>query len=351
MMTNDPTYYRPVAPPQIIENAYTQDQYERLLGVVRDNGPWTLILSQHFKSPDEVIATGSGMIPEGFKPTWEMFLNPVFRGNLAKGHTVLHTEIEDCFYNEKFLDLARNYWGAKFARPESMLFNIQGPTQSAEAPHLDATRYRGISMNNSPIWLMNMMTKTRLFNDWRQKKAQVIAWYYKGTIGGGFTYWPDGPQAAPAQINAPMWGRAVVVENEMLFHTAQSNGPSAMRKPQGLTIDSVMGPDPDSPGGWQITTDGKVIQEIPEEEFRLLIHWGCEVFMDEKELELTLDHTDDLTHDQVFDMIVADLRSRGETFEMPSDPLTDQKFIGLMTRVYDPGKPAQFPPEPEELAA
>ena len=87
------------------------------------------------------------------------------------------------------------------------------------------------------------------------------------------------------------------------------------------------------------------------QEFRLLIHWGCEVFMDEKELELTLDHTDDLTHDQVFDMIVADLRARGETFEMPSDPLTDQKFIGLMTRVYDPGKPAQFPPEPEELAA
>jgi len=73
--------------------------------------------------------------------------------------------------------------------------------------------------------------------------------------------------------------------------------------------------------------------------------------MDDEELKLTLDHTDDLTHDRVFDMIIADLRERGETFEMPSDPLTDQKFIGLMTRVYDLGKPTHYPPEPEELAA
>jgi hypothetical protein len=50
-------------------------------------------------------------------------------------------------------------------------------------------------------------------------------------------------------------------------------------------------------------------------------------------------------------MLIADLRARGETFEVPTDPLTDQRFIGLLTRVYDPGKPAFFPPEPEELAA
>lgn len=350
-MSKDSSYFRPVAPPQVIENAYTEDQYRRLLGIVRDEGPWSLILSQHFKSPDEVIATGSGAIPENFKPTWDMFLSPVFRGYYAKGQLATRPEIEDCFYNSKFLDLARGYWGAKYARPESMLFNIQGPSQGTDSPHLDATRYRGISMNNSPIWLMNMMTKTGLFERWRQKKAQVIAWYYQGKIGGGFTFWPDGPQGEPSQIHAPMWGRAVVVENEMLFHTAQSNGPTAMRKPAGLAINSMMGPDPDSADGWQITTDGKVIQKIPAQEFRFLVHWGCEIFMDDKELELSLDQSDDLSHDIVFDMIVADLRARGETFEMPSEPLTDQKFIGLMTRVYDPGRPRILPPEPQELAA
>jgi len=38
-------------------------------------------------------------------------------------------------------------------------------------------------------------------------------------------------------------------------------------------------------------------------------------------------------------------------FEVPSDPLTDKAFIGLLTRVYDPGAPSIFPSEPEESLA
>ncbi|HEY4545341.1 MAG TPA: hypothetical protein VIG90_02800 [Pedomonas sp.] len=343
--------FRPVAPPQIIENAFTQDQHERMLNVVRKNGPWSLILAQHFKSPEEVIATTSGSVPEGFTPTWDMFLSPVFRGYFAKAHTMLHPEIEDCFFNTKFLDLVRGYWGAAYATPENMLFNIQGPCQGGGSPHVDATRYRGISMHNSPIWLMNTMTKTGLFERWRAKKAQVITWYYKGKVGGGFTYWPDGPKEQPQQIKAPMWGRAVVVENEMMFHTAESNGPSSMRRPEGLAINSLMEPDPTTPGGWQITTDGRVIQQVPEEEFRFLVHWGADIYMDYAELKRALDHTDDLTHEQVFDTIIADLRARKVSFDMPSDPLTDKTFISLLIKVYDPGTPAIFPPEPEEAMA
>ena len=52
-----------------------------------------------------------------------------------------------------------------------------------------------------------------------------------------------------------------------------------------------------------------------------------------------------------FDILIADLRARGEQFEMPGDPLTDKAFIGLLTRVYDVGIPLHFPPEPEEAQA
>jgi len=342
---------RPIADPQVIEDAFTPDQHARLLDIVRRNGPWSLILAQHFNSPEEVIATTSGMVPEGFTPTWDMFLSPVFRGYLAKASTALYPEIEDCFYNTRFLDLVRGYWGAAYATPENMLFNIQGPCNGGGSPHVDATRFRGASMHNTPIWLMNTMVKTGLFKHWQAKKAQVISWYYKGRIGGGFTYWPEGPTEAPRQIKAPMWGRAVVVENEMMFHTAESNGPSALRRPSGLAINSLMSADDSNPGGWQITTDGQVIQRIPEQEFRFLVHWGADIYMDYQELKVALDHSDDLTHEQIFDMLIADLRARGETFEMPTDPLTDRKFIGLLTRVYDAGQPAIFPPEPEEAVA
>ena len=343
--------FQPVSPPQVIEGAFSEDQHRRMLDVVRQHGPWSLILAQHFKSPDEVVATTSGSVPEGFTPTWDMFLSPVFRGYFAQASTALYPEIEDCFFNAKFLDLVRGYWKAEYATPENMLFNIQGPCWGSSNPHLDATRYRGISMNNSPIWLMNTMTKTGLFEPWRAKKAQVISWYYKGKVGGGFTYWPNGPQGQPEQIKAPMWGRAVVVENEMMYHTAESNGPLAQRRPEGLAINSLMAPDPATPGAWQVTTDGTVVQHIPEDEFRFLIHWGADIYTDFAELKRALDHTDDLTHDQVFDIIIADLKARGEQFEVPTDPLTDKAFIGLLTRVYDPGQPSIFPPEPEEALA
>lgn len=342
--------FRPVAPPQIIENAYTDDQHDRMLDYVRKAGPWSLILAQHFKSPEEVVATTSGQMPEGFKPTWDMFLSPVFRGYLAQAGTCLVPGIEDCFYNTKFLDLVRGYWKAEYAKPDNMLFNIQGPCRGTDMPHVDATTFRGITYQNTPIWLMNMMVKSGLFNRWRAKKAQVIAWYYKGRVGGGFNYWPDGLQAAPAQIKAPMWGRAVVVENEMMYHTAEANGQKALRYPEGLDIDSLI-QGASGGTGWDITTKGRVIQTVPEEEMRFLVHWGADIFMDLAELKRSFDHSDDIDHDRVFEMLITDMRARGLTFEVPTDPITDQGFISLLTSVYDPGKPAAFPPEPEELAA
>jgi len=195
------------------------------------------------------------------------------------------------------------------------------------------------------------MAKSGLFKRWQAKKAQVIAWYYQGRIGGSFTYWPDGPKGQPKQLKAPMWGKAVVVENEMMYHTAEANGPSALRRPEGLAYESLIGADKGGEG-WRITTGDTVIQQVPEQEIRFLVHWGAQVYMDFAELKVSLDHSDDLTVDRAFDMLIADLRQRGEQFETPSDPVSDRSFIRLLTRVYDLGKPEIFPPEPvEDLAA
>ena len=106
---NNQSLFRPVAEPQIIENAYTEDQRQRLFDVLHRDGPWTLILAQEFTSPEQVIAATSGSLPEGVEATWDMFLSPVFRATLGQGHASLFPEIEDCFYNLKFLDLVRFY--------------------------------------------------------------------------------------------------------------------------------------------------------------------------------------------------------------------------------------------------
>jgi hypothetical protein len=43
--------FLPVAPPRVIENAYSDDQHARLLKLVRDKGPWEMILAPPLQVP------------------------------------------------------------------------------------------------------------------------------------------------------------------------------------------------------------------------------------------------------------------------------------------------------------
>lgn len=356
MPTDLASVIRPIAEPRILDGAYSDDQHRRMIDVVRRERPWQLILAQHFSSAEEVVATMSGAMPEGVTPTFDMFLTPNFRGYFAKYGTCLYPELEDCFFNREFLAQARSYWNADYARPENMLFNIQGASHSYDPAHLDATQFRGIDQKNTPIWLMNTMTKSGMFQRWLMKKAQVIAWFYKGTIGGGFTYWPQGPLAEPKRLAAPMWNRAVVVQNEMMYHRGEANGPLDQRLPKGLAFESLFGADPETDDGWQITTGSNVIQKVPAQEMRFLVHWGAEIYSDYAELKMVMEHSDDLTHEQVFDIFIKDMRQRGHDFAVPTDPLHDREFIKLLTAVYDLGTPRIYPaeapgPHQEQLAA
>jgi len=341
--------FRPVAPPRVIESAYTQEQFDRVVRVVRENGPWPLILAENFKSPEEVIATTGGTIPEGLTLTWDMILqgSGVFRGYLARQGVCYYPELHDSYYNARFLELVRGYWGAKYAEPETFLFNIQGATAIGGPPHLDGTVFRGMTMENTPIWLLLIMSKSGLFRHWQSKKAQLTGWFYKGHIGG-FNYWPDGPRGDVKQVHAPMWGCAVLAENEMMFHHARATGPASKRRVDGMDISSTFGIDPTSPNDWQIETNGEVNQRIPAEDMRLLLHWGARVFMDFDELKTALDHTDDITHERALDMLMSDLRQRNVAFQVPTDPFSDRAFVAALSKAYDVKGPANIPVDPDE---
>ena len=154
---------RPASPPVEVSDVYTDDQRERLLDVVRTQGPWNLIIAQHFASADELMATMSGTFPEGFTPSLDMFLTPTFRGYLANYGTVLYPGLHDVFYNESFLNRAKSYWNAEYAKPEMMLFNINGPCANRDPGHLDSPSFRGVRHENAPTWLCSIMGKSGLF--------------------------------------------------------------------------------------------------------------------------------------------------------------------------------------------
>ena len=135
-----------------------------------------------------------------------------------------------------------------------------------------------------------------------------------------------------------------------MYHGANACGPQAMRRVEGLAINSVIKGDSHS-DGWQISTEDKIVQRLSADETRLLVHWGADIFMDLQDMKVTLDHSDDLTHERVFDVLISDMRSRGEPFKMPTEPLNDPAFVQLLTKIYDPGLPVIMPPEYGLVAA
>jgi len=310
---------RPVSPPRVLENVYTDDQRERLLDVVRQQGPWKLIIAQHFASAEELIATGSGGVPEGVTPTLDMFLTPTFRGFYANYSALLYPQIHDCFYNATFLELAKSYWGAKYAKPQMMLFNVNGPCGNTDPGHLDSPSFRGIRYENSPTWLCSVMGKSGLFKDYLIKSAQVITWF------------------------SPVYNRGVVVQNEMLMHRGEANGAPEQQRPAGLDFTTTFSGDCADRDHWLLKTGDRVIARHHTNELRFLVHWTAEVFEDYDELKKNMEGTHNLTHEQAIDTLIKDVRSRGIRIETPSDPLHDPQFIRALNSAYDIGAPASYP--------
>ena len=342
---------RPIAAPRTYDDAFTAPQHAAVLDLIRRHGPWDLILKQHFSSLEEVIATTSGGRPVDANVSLDYFLSPVFRGFFATDGVCLYEEAEPILYEPKFLAWARAYWGARYVRPMKILFNVSGPCRSLDPGHLDSPRFRGMGLSNTPIWLLSVMFKSGLFDRWRIKMAEVITWFYRGTQGGGFTYWPDGPLAAPKRLAPPLWNRAVVTENTAMYHRGESCGPpDRQANPPGLTFDSTFGAAAEAPERWQVESDGRVIARYATDELRLLVHWDAEAYRDLADLTLHLEHRDDLTPDRVFEMLIADLRAKHVAFEVPADPLRDPRFIELLAGTYDVA-PSRYPPEAPLYAA
>lgn len=333
---------RPAAPPREVADVYTDDQRERLLDVVRTEGPWRLIISQHFASADELIATMSGLFHEGYTPSLDLFLTPTFRGYLANYGAVLYPQLHDCFYHARFLEMAKSYWGAEYAKPQLMLFNINGPCANRDPGHLDSPSFRGVRHENAPTWLTSVMGKSGLFTEYLIKTAQVITWFSLDSTSG-FTYWPDGPLKAPQRVLPPIYNRGVVVQNEMMVHRGEANGPLEHQIPAGLAFDTVFTGDPGDRDQWLLKNGHEVIGRHHTDELRFLVHWSAEVFSDLDELKKNMEGTDDLTADKAVDIMVDDVNARGIKLDIPSEPLHNPEFIAALNAAFDIGGPAQYP--------
>ncbi len=322
----------PCAPPIVLDDVYTDEEYRTVFDIVKTRGPWPTIVSHHFQSADELIATVTGVVPDNHGLTLDDLSGPHFRGFLAQNSVCLYPELNDVFYNKKFLDLVKGYWGCEYAKPTLMLFNICGPHEAGTSSHLDAVTFRGVRIENTPVWMQNVMGKSGLFTDYLLKMGQVITWWYRGEEGT-FTYWPDGPLEAPKRLEHPLWNRGVVVQNEMMFHRGDSVGRPDERNIQGVKCRSLFEYN-QTDDAWDVTTDGERVHRYQPEQIRLLSHWSAELYSDLDELRKVMDHTDDLSHQMVVDMLLADMRAKGVRVAEPTDPFHDVDWIQALMHTY-----------------
>ena len=85
---------RPIAPPRVLDQPYTDEQFQRLIGVIRQNGPWDIILKHHFKSVEEVVATStSNPDIDTSKLSLDSFVTPSFRGWFGNHSVSFYDEI------------------------------------------------------------------------------------------------------------------------------------------------------------------------------------------------------------------------------------------------------------------
>ncbi len=156
------------------------------------------------------------------------------------------------------------------------------------------------------------MGKSGLFTDYLIKMAQVITWFSLDG-GSGFTYWPEGPLKAPKRVLPPINNRGVVVQNEMMVHRGEANGPLEQQIPAGLAFDTVFTGDPADRDQWLLKNGDEVIARHHTDQLRFLVHWSAEVFADFDELKKNMDGSDDLTIEKAIDIMVDDANARASS--------------------------------------
>ena len=178
----------PVVPPQPIQGIFTDDENQRLFNVMRARGPWRTIAGRYFKTAEELLAVSSRPAGDGETLSLSDFLTPAFRGFFGNNGMVYEDDVHDIFYSKKLIDLVKAMHGAKYGAPYLFQFNILGPSHGKDPGHFDGGSWRGVDPTNTSAWLLSVMAKSGLFDRWAVKAGQVISYYYRSDVDGGFTY-------------------------------------------------------------------------------------------------------------------------------------------------------------------
>jgi hypothetical protein len=195
--------------------------------------------------------------------------------------------------------------------------------------HVDVPTFRGVERSQYPAWVVNAMVASGLFARWQVKVATAVAWYYEGP-NGGFSYWPDGPDAPKVTIDPPS-NLAVVGDNDFMYHRVEAVGDGTGESM--VPIDSLLGYDT-TDERWRTTKGDRQFGEFARDRIRISISWKAQCFADAEEARVFDEHLDDITFEQVVAAWRADRDAHGAPLPDSDDPLADPAFATAISEAY-----------------
>ena len=259
-----------------------------------------------------------------------MIVAPNFRGDWAYDRPLIDGA-EIFFEHGGFADAARRLFDTEYVRPQQVYVNVtwQLPFHQGKG-HTDVPAFRGVDRTRYPIWFLNVMGRSGLFEEERIRIATAVAWFYRGD-DGGFEYWPDGPEQPPRVHQGEIFNTAIVGDNDRMFHRVMPVGRTADGLLSGMTLATRL--EHCDGEQWRIA-EGTVLAEPTWDRLRISVSWKALVFRDRAEQRMVDEHTADLAVEAALERIYADLEARGEAFTRPECPLEDPDFVELLSSTY-----------------
>jgi hypothetical protein len=263
-----------------------------------------------------------------------MMVAPWFRGDWCVPGAAPLPGVERFLEHEALKESAARLMSAQVVRPQQVYVNLNPPLPKVDPGHVDVPAFRGAERDRYPIWLLQVMNKSGLFADWYVPTATAVAWFYRGE-GGAFSYWPDGPDAAP-KTRPCQNNTALVGDNDFMFHAVEAIGGEGREVPMGLTLDATL----------RATVTGYVLDDLgPEgerverkrytrDEVRLSVSWKALCFATPEDAARYDEGADALAEDAILTRFSDDLRARGVSFAAPTSLLDDAAFTNVLTRTY-----------------
>jgi hypothetical protein len=251
-------------------------------------------------------------------------------------HADLRVEGSELFlFHERVTQAARDFYDAEVIVPHSVYVNLMAAIGKSGPAHTDNPRFHGRDRSNTPMWLLRAMLWSGLFDRYAIVQATSI-WWMNDVEGGGFIYWPDGPDEPPHEHVGDMANTALVGDNHGMFHQVGPVGPFD-RGTRLVTPRAELAPAADGSGEWAVTDRGEVRYQAPLERYRVSVLWKADVYRNEAERRRQM--ADTLSIPDVARIFDRDLEEKGADARLDLDRIEDPGVIAAVNAVYPEAVP------------